>query len=53
MTGAAVTVVTDSGAPGTLTVTTVVGGNMVVVMIAPSVVVMRLVLVDVVMLSEP
>lgn len=53
VTAAAVTVATDRGAPGTLTVTTVAGGERVVVMMAPRVVVIRLVLVDVVLLSFP
>lgn len=53
MIGAAVTVVTDRGAPGTLTVITVAGGSIVVVMIAPSVVVSRFVVVEVVTLPEP
>lgn len=53
MTGATVIVVTDAGAPEALTVTMVAGGWRVVVMIAPSVVVMRFVLVEVVMLPDP
>lgn len=53
MTGAALTVVTDNGAPDGVTVTTVAGCERVVVMIAPRVVVMRLVLVEVVILPEP
>lgn len=53
VTGAALGVVMDRGAPEALTVTTVPGGRRVVVMIAPSVVVMRLVLVEVVVLPLP
>lgn len=53
VTGAAVIVLTDEGLPRISTVAIVVGTGSVVAMTAPSVVVMRLVLVEVVMLPDP